>query len=56
MIAGGDDCGDWVLTMVDIELWEGGARTCYVDDVTIGGQLYTGEPNSYYARLKAVIQ
>jgi len=56
MIAGGDECGDWVLTMVDVELWEGGARTCYVDDVTIGGQLYTLEPNSYYSRLKATKQ
>jgi len=56
MTAGGDDCGDWVLTMVDIELWEGGARTCYVDDVTIGGQLYTGEPNAYYTNFKATIQ
>jgi len=42
--------------MVDIELWEGGARTCYIDDVTIGGQLYTLEPNSYYTRFKATIQ
>jgi len=56
MIADGDTCGDWVLTMVSVELWEAGARTCYVDDVTIGGQLYTLEPNSYYACLKAVIQ
>jgi len=56
MVAGGDDCGDWVLTMVAIELWEGGARTCYIDDVTIGGQLYTGEPNTYYTRFKATIQ
>jgi len=56
MVAGGDECGNWVLTMVSVELWEGGARTCYIDDVTIGGQLYTLEPNSYYTRLKATIQ
>jgi len=56
MIAGGDECGEWVLTMVSVELWEAGARTCYIDDVTIGGQLYTLEPNAYYARLKAIKQ
>ena len=56
MIAGGDDASSWVLTMVSVELWEAGARTCYIDDVTIGGQLYTLEPNSYYTRLRAVIQ
>ena len=56
MIAGGDDCGDWVLTLVSIELWEAGARTCYIDNVTIGGQLYTLEPNAYYTGFKATIQ
>ena len=56
MTAGGDDASDWVLTMVSVELWEGGDRDCYIDDVTIGGILYTGEPNSYYSGFKATIQ
>ena len=53
MTAGGDSCSEWVLTMVDVELWEGGARTCYVDDVLIDGKTYTMEPNSYYNAFKA---
>lgn len=56
MVAGGDNASNWVLTMVGVELWEGGARTCYVDDVTIGGVLYALEPNSYYTGFKAVLQ
>ncbi len=55
MTAGGDSASDWVLTMVSVELWEGGARTCYIDDVTIGSQLYTLEPNSYSGSFKAKI-
>jgi len=35
---------DWVLTKVRVELWEAEARTCYVDDVMIGGRLYSFEP------------
>lgn len=54
MLADGDSASNWVLTMVSVELWEGGARTCYIDDVTIGGQLYTLEPNSYYSGFKAI--
>jgi len=54
MTADNDSASNWVLTMVSVELWEAGARTCYIDDVTIGGQLYTLEPNSYYTRFKAV--
>ena len=53
MTAGTDSASSWVLTMAVIELWEGGARTCYVDDVTLGGILYTGEPNSYYSGFRA---
>lgn len=53
MLAGDDNASSWVLTMVTVELWEGGARTCYVDDVTIGRQLYTLEPNSYQSSFRA---
>jgi len=56
MTADGDNASNWVLTMVSVELWEAGARTCYVDDVTIGGNVYNLEPNSYYSGFKAVIQ
>ena len=56
MTAGGDSASNWVLTMVSVELWEGGARTCYVDDVVIGGVTYTMEPNNYFSSFKAVIQ
>lgn len=41
---GGFTCGDWVLTRVRVELWEAGVRTCYVDDVTIHGDVYSFEP------------
>lgn len=56
MTAGEDSASNWVLTTAYIVLYEGGVRTCYVDDITIGGQLYTLEPNSYYTNLKAVKQ
>jgi hypothetical protein len=56
MTAGADDASNWLLTMVSVELWEGGARTCYVDDVTIGGITYSLEPNSYYTGFRAVLQ
>ena len=32
------------LSRVRLELWENGARTCYVDDVTIDGTTYEIEP------------
>jgi hypothetical protein len=36
------DASDWVLTRVRAELWEAGARTCYIDDITIDGTTYYG--------------
>ena len=36
--------GTWKLTRVRVELYEAGARTCYIDDVTIAGTLYDLEP------------
>jgi len=53
MTAGGDTCGDWVLTFVAVELYEAGARTCYIDDVQIGRRVYTLEPNQFSARFRA---
>ena len=52
MIAGEDSASDWVLTAIYIVLNEAGARTCYVDDVTIGGRVYTLEPNSYLSSFR----
>lgn len=40
----GCTANNWLLTRVRFELWEAGARTCYIDDVTLGGKLYTFEP------------
>ena len=37
-------CGDWHLIRVRVELWEAGARTSYVDSVTIKGNVYSFEP------------
>jgi len=37
-------CGDWHLIRVRVELWEAGARTSYIDDVTIDGHVYSFEP------------
>jgi len=56
MTAGGDNASDWVLTTVYIVLYEAGVKTCYVDDITAGGQVYTLEPNSYFSNFKATIQ
>jgi hypothetical protein len=50
---GGFTCGDWVLTRVKVELWEAGARTCYVDDLTINGTVYTFEPLTFAGTFRA---
>jgi len=55
MTADGDSASTWILSMVSVELWEAGARNCYVDDVTIGGHVYNLEPNSYYSGFKAIV-
>ena len=41
---GGFTCNDWILTRVRVELWDAGARTCYVDDIEIDGHTYSFEP------------
>jgi len=53
MTAGGDSCSDWVLTMVSVELWEGGARTVYIDDVQIDRYTYSLEPALYFGSFSA---
>jgi hypothetical protein len=51
---GGFTCGDWVLSRVRVELWETGARTCYVDDLTINGTTYNFEPVQFGGSFKAI--
>jgi hypothetical protein len=51
---GGFTCGEWVLTQVKVELWEAGARTCYIDDLTIKGTVYTFEPLQFAGSFKAL--
>jgi len=56
MTVGGDNASRWMLSTIYIVLYEGGVRTCYIDDITVDGQLYTLEPNSYYAGFRAIMQ
>lgn len=44
---GGFSAADWTLSRVRVEIWDGGARTCYVDDVTIDGVTQSFEPVQY---------
>ena len=44
---GGFTADDWELTRVRVEIWEAGARTCYVDDVKIDGEVQSFEPVQY---------
>lgn len=44
---GGYTADDWELTRVRVEIWEAGARTCYVDDVMIDGEVQSFEPVQY---------
>ncbi len=45
MLAGdGYSASDWELTRVRVEVWEAGARTCYIDDVMIDGRVNSFEP------------
>lgn len=39
----GTDASDYVLTLVQVELWENIVRTCYIDDITIAGVKYEVE-------------
>lgn len=42
-----DDCGDWILTRVRIEMWEPEpARYMHIDSVTIDGDAYEIEPGA----------
>lgn len=53
MTAGGDSCSNWVLTAIYIDLYEAGARTCYVDEVQVGRYTYTLEPAEFSGAFKA---
>lgn len=55
MTDGSDSCSNWLLTRVRIELWEAGARTCYVDDIDVGGTVYTLEPAAFSGTFRARI-
>ena len=47
---------NWALTRIRFELWEAGSRTCYIDDVSIGGKVYTFEPMYFDGAVKAFKQ
>jgi len=53
MTANASIASNWTLTRVRVELWEAGARTCYVDDLVIKGHTYTFEPVTYAGSFKA---
>lgn len=55
MTAGDDSCSNWLLTRVRLELWEAGSRTCYIDDINVGGTVYTLEPATYSGTFRAKI-
>jgi len=44
----GETTGAWQLTSVVVVLYEAGARTCYIDDITIAGVTYTLEDSILY--------
>jgi len=47
------NASNWTLSRVRIEIWDAGARTCYVDDVMINGTLYNFEPMQFYGSFSA---
>ena len=53
MLAGSDTCGEWVLVMVTIDIYEVGVRTVYIDDVQIGRYIYTLEPSEFSSSFAA---
>lgn len=55
MVAHGSSASNWVLTAVYIDLYESGSRTCYIDDVRIGGSTYTLEPYKFGAAFTAKV-
>jgi hypothetical protein len=50
---GGASCSNWKLTRVRVELWDAGARTCYIDDVMIHGRVNGFEPAQFTGTLAA---
>jgi hypothetical protein len=53
MQANSSNASNWVLSRVRVEVWEGGARTCYVDDLTVGGTVYGFEPVQFAGAIVA---
>jgi len=53
-VMGSDSASAWELTRVRVELWEAGARDCWIDQVTINGKVYSFEPASFTGNFKAV--
>lgn len=53
MIAGTDSASNWKLSMVSVELWEGGARTVYIDDIQIGTKTYLMDPMRFEGSFRA---
>jgi len=55
MIADGPfSASAWTLTRVRVEIWDAGARTCYVDDVEIAGVTYSFEPVTFSGAFTAL--
>jgi hypothetical protein len=50
---GDDSASNWKLTRVRVELWDAGARTCYVDDVMVNGRINSFEPAQFSGTLSA---
>lgn len=46
-VLNGASTSKWELTRVRVEIWEGVARDCWIDEVTINGTVYSFEPASF---------
>jgi hypothetical protein len=46
---------NWVLTAIYIDLYEAGARTCYIDNIQVGRYTYTLEPAQFNAAFRATL-
>jgi hypothetical protein len=51
---GGFVASNWVLSRVRVEVWDAGARTCYVDDLMVNGRTYSFEPAQYAGTFTAI--
>lgn len=53
MQANSSSASAWTLTRIRVEIWEAGARTCYVDDITINDVVESFEPVQFNGSFKA---